>query len=167
MSCNHRSTVDGRLLVEKVEDVEGSFNLFQCQVCRTKSEYRVLEREWIMQLEQGDRVVEYDSHGYSSRYILRKVVKVTPTGIVRVDNNNSFDSSGVERIKSNVWTRKSRIIPINDAVLDVMYRENAIKYPHKVVFDENLMKKFSTSFLRSMRESVEVELNGNKSSKEE
>lgn len=103
-------------------------------------------REFLDNLNVGDKVVVRYSYGHSDRYKISKIVKKTPTGKIRVEcDPNCLFTDGTYRISD--WDR----ITLEPITIEIMNRIEKGQ-----LLEEVRSIKFSTLSLTCLKEVLRV-----------
>lgn len=94
-------------------------------------------REWVKTLKAGDNV--YYKNSYNT-VIITKIVKITPTGKVRLDNDDLLDSIGHRR-STGLWGSSYYIFPITPEIIEHVEKASMLKHIKEFDFSKLSLDK--------------------------
>lgn len=95
--------------------------------------------EWLQDMNVGDKIaVQKGNHIYGYYYDIRKIVKITPSGRIELDDGSKFMSNGKEIGESYSYPLAQvtqEILDINERK-DLDYRIKFDKYKNKFTLEQ-------------------------------
>lgn len=93
-------------------------------------------QEWVDSLKEGDSVA-IDVGGYrTTDYRITKIIKITPTRIIKTESGHTFKSDGRERGKTSSWDRATHLEPVTPKIEEMVEMEELLSQIRNAKFDE-------------------------------
>ena len=71
---------------------------------------------WINSLKEGDKVaVRINNYGQGEYYVIKTIKRITPTGKIRLDDNELYNSNGYK--SGDEYSNGTWIIPVTDKIM--------------------------------------------------
>ena len=101
--------------------------------------------EWLDNLKSGDRVAVFNSYFGNKSYDIKNVAKITPTGMIKLENGDIYTKEGYIRSGDRFRTR-SILRPLTKEVVDTIN----IKYIKSKINFQGMVDKLSFEQLKTL-----------------